>query len=273
MKIMVLIKEVPDMEKVSFDSGSGRVDRSSASAEMNPLDEYALALAVKIKGELPEAKVHALTMGPPAAIETLRMAYAVGSDEIIMLSDTKFGGSDTYATARTLAKAMDLLGTYDLIICGEKSVDGDTAQVGAEVAAFMDIPYSYFVDSVNCVSHKEITVTMSNVQGMKQKRMMKLPALISVTKNVTALKLPTVDRILNKGKKKSVKIDFSSLSDMLEVTEVGIKGSPTKVSKIKIPKPEIMESLMFRGKPHEFLDYTVETLHKKGFSKKEDNND
>ena len=127
MKILVLLKEVPDMEKVRFDSQRGVVDRSSAPAELNPFDESALQAALDLKRKT-GAHVTVLTMGPPRAELTLQDACARGADAGILLTDRAFGGADTFATSRTLAAAIATL-DYDLILCGEKSVDGDTAQV------------------------------------------------------------------------------------------------------------------------------------------------
>ena len=146
MNILVLIKEVPDMEKVRFDSERGVVDRSSAPAEINPFDESALQAALELKRKY-GAHVTAMTMGPLRAEKTLQDAYARGADEGILLTDRAFGGSDTIATSKALSAAV-AAGDYDLILCGEKSVDGDTAQVGAETAELLGIPHAYYVDSI-----------------------------------------------------------------------------------------------------------------------------
>lgn len=249
MNILVLVKEVPDMERVKFDSQRGVVDRSSASAEINPFDESALQAAVDIK-EKNGAKVTVMTMGPAKAEASLKEAYARGADEGILVTDRAFGGSDTIATSRTLAAAIGA-GQYDLILCGEKSVDGDTAQVGAETAQLLGIPHCYYAENIepegNCVR-----VTIENLCGMKQIRTMKMPCLVGVTKNIATLKLPTVNRKLE-----SLNMDFPHLGidalDGLEKENTGFNGSPTKVAKIEVPEEETKESKVYRENFDDFV--------------------
>ena len=149
MNIVVLIKEVPDMTKVKFDRERGVVDRAGAPAEINPFDENAIQAALNLKKTKENVTITVVTMGPLRAEKSLRMAYAKGVDKMVLVSDRAFGGSDTFATARVLAAALKNIENIDLIICGEKSVDGDTAQVGAEVAEFLNIPHSYYVDKID----------------------------------------------------------------------------------------------------------------------------
>ena len=261
MKILVLVKEVPDMNKVKFDREKGIVDRSSAEAEINPFDMNALQAAVDLKNDM-GAEVTVLTMGPPKAVRSLKDAYARGADRGILLSDRKFGGADTCATSYTLASGIKKIGDYDLVICGEKSVDGDTAQVGAEVAEFLDIPHSYNVEKINEIGDESITVTTEKICGYNQKRRMKLPALISVTKNINHPQLPTVDRKL---KSLDVEMESYGLNELLEFMseeDAGFKGSPTKVVKIQVPKEETRTSVIFREKKTEFFDAVEVELKK-----------
>lgn len=245
MNILVLIKEVPDMGKVKFDSDNGVVDRSSADTEINPFDMNALQEAVNLKNKF-GANISVLSMGPPKAEKSLRDAYARGCDEGFLMTDRKFGGADTYATAMTLSAGIKYLGKYDLIICGEKSVDGDTAQVGAEVAEFLDIPHAYYVEKINSINETEIEVVIENLFGKKQLRTMKLPALIAVTKNINAPKLPTVNRKLKSLDIEIKNISLDDLNEYLTVEDTGFKGSPTKVSKIVIPSLIERESHIYR---------------------------
>lgn len=249
MNIIVLVKEVPDMEKVRFDNEKGLVDRSSADTEINPFDLNAVQTAIDIK-KINNAFITAISMGPPKAEKSLRDAYARGADRVVLLTDMKFGGSDTWATSSTLAAGIRAAAPYDLIICGEKSVDGDTAQVGAEVAEILGIPHSYYVEEINSISENEIEVTIDNICGMKQIRKMKLPAVISVTKNINKAELPTVKRKLQSLKVKVDKMGFLELSSYVKEDGIGIKGSPTRVLKIQIPKEEVKDSHIYRD------DYT-----------------
>jgi len=262
MNILVLIKEVPDMEKVRFDSDSGRVDRSSAAAELNPFDENALQAALDIKDGRDDIVVTALTMGPLGAAKSLKDAYARGADQGVLLTDRNFGGADTYATAETLAAAIVKLGGYDLILCGEKSVDGDTAQVGAEVAEVLNLPHAYYVEEILQLTENKVQVVIENLCGQKQYRTMELPALLSVTKNISRPKLPVLDRKLE-----SLEIELQTLSlrdlDISEA-EVGLRGSPTKVSKIVIPEEAKKEGSLYRGDSKEFIIVVSEELSNRG---------
>lgn len=245
MNILVLVKEVPDMEKVKFDSERGVVDRSSAEAEINPFDVNALQAAVDLK-EKTGAAVTVVTMGPPKAERSLRDAYARGADHGVLLTDRKFGGSDTCATAKTLAAGIRSLGEYDLILCGEKSVDGDTAQVGAEVAEFLDIPHAYYVEEIRSLNETSVEVVIENLCGQKQVREMSLPALIGVTKNINTPKLPTVNRKLESLDAEMSTVTMAQLTGLLTEEETGFAGSPTKVSKIEVPGEKERVSKMFR---------------------------
>lgn len=261
MNILVLVKEVPDMEKVRFDSERGVVDRSSAPAEMNPFDESALQAALELKRAY-GAHVTAMTMGPPRAARTLQDAYARGADEGILLTDRAFGGSDTIATSRTLAAAI-AAGDYDLILCGEKSVDGDTAQVGAETAQLLGIPHAYYADSIELADEGTVRVSIENLCGSRQVRTMALPALVGVTKNIGKLQLPTVDRKLESLTLEIRKIGLADLSN-LSKEETGFAGSPTKVAGIEVPKAVARESRVFREDLPAFTKLLGEELLKRG---------
>lgn len=247
MKALVLIKEVPDMTKVRFDSDKGTVDRSSAEAEINPFDLNALQAAVNLK-ERTSCQVTALTMGPPKAEKSLRDAYARGADEGILLTDRCFGGSDTLATSRTLAAAIQKSGPYDLIFCGEKSVDGDTAQVGPEVAEFLGIPHSCYVDEINEIREDGVLITTENLCGSKQMRFMPFPALLSVTKNVAWARMPQLKRKLESLTSDITVYHMEDLAGNITEEDTGFKGSPTKVVKIQVPKTAEKDSKIYRGK-------------------------
>ena len=260
----MLIKEVPDMEKVKFDSDKGVVNRAGAPAEINPFDENALQAAVNLKNKYDDIEVTVMTMGPPRAEKTLRRAYACGADRLVLVSDPKFGGSDTFATSRVLAAAVRCSGPYDLILCGEKSVDGDTAQVGAEVAAFLDIPHSYYAGSITPVSAGAVEVQVEDICGFRQKRIMNMPALCSVTKNIAAPLLPTLKRRLESLAAPVETLSMSQLADFIAPEQTGFAGSPTKVSRIVIPGETTRNSLIFRENPQAFAEALTGCLAEKG---------
>ncbi len=244
--IIVPIKEVPDIEKVNFDREKGRIDRSSATSEPNPFDLNALEEAVKIKEEI-GGNITVISMGPPQAEDTLRDAIARGGDKAILLTDKGFAGSDTWATSYTLATAIKKLGHYDLIICGEKTVDGDTGQVGPEIAEVLDIPHVSYVNKT-IERGKDSIIVQTEVWGRLYKKELKFPGLITVTKDLNEPRLPT---LTNKLKAKSAEIERWGLDDLLDTGDekhFGIKGSPTSVVNIEVPKEKGRKSKIFEGK-------------------------
>jgi len=148
MKILVLVKQVPETDSLAIDPETGTVVRSEATSIVNPLDLYALEAALAIKDARAEARITALSMGPPAAAVALKEAVAMGCDDAVLVTGREFAGADTWATARTLAAAIRRLGPFDLVFCGEKATDGDTGQVGPEVAAFLDLPVVTYAGAV-----------------------------------------------------------------------------------------------------------------------------
>lgn len=256
MNVFVLIKEVPDMTKVRFDSEAGTVDRSSAEAEINPFDMNALQAGVHLKQQI-ECSVVAVSMGPPRAEKSLRDAFARGADRGVLLTDRKFGGSDTLATSSTLAAGIRALSNdmkdCGLILCGEKSVDGDTAQIGPEAAQALGIPHCCYVEEIREIEEDSVTVVVENVCGSKQVRRLKLPALLSVTKNINYPEMPSVKRKLHSLNEPIQTLGIAELSDYLKEEETGFAGSPTKVARIRVPKLQEKESRLFK-KENEFLE-------------------
>lgn len=260
MNITVLIKQVPDMDKVKFDSEKGLVDRSSAGVEINPFDLNALEAAVSI-GESIESKVTALTMGPPRGEESLKDAVARGADDGILLSDKFFGGADTKATSITLASAIKKMGNVDIIFAGEKTVDGDTGQVGAEVAEFLNIAHISNVDKILEVTSEYIKVVSDIFDGRFVKKA-KYPVLLTVTKDINVPRIPSF-----KNKMKARKAEFplwglEDLKEFLKAEDVGLKGSPTKVKKIEVPKAITRECRKEKEYYDEFLDEIIAELKK-----------
>lgn len=231
--LIVLIKQVPDMEKVKFDSERGVVDRKSAGTEINPFDLNALEAAVQIK-EKTQSNVIAISMGPPQAEEALKEAIARGADEGILVTDKTFGGSDTKATSAILAAAIKKIGDFSLIIAGEKSVDGDTGQVGAETAEYLKIPHVSYVCNVENIDEDTIKLVSEIWEGTFLMQM-NLPGLITVTKDINTPRLPSFKSKLKARKAVIKKIGLEDLEGILSLEEVGFKGSPTKVKKIEVP--------------------------------------
>lgn len=232
MNIIVPIKQVPETTNVKMDPETGTMIRDGVEAVINPLDLYALEAAFRLR-EAHDGKVTAITMGPPKAAKALTEAIAMGCDDGVLLSDRKFGGSDTWATSYTLAEAIKKIGNFDLVITGERATDGDTAQVGPGIAAWLNLPLATYVAHITEVSEQSMTVERLVEEGY-QILDVPLPALITVVKEIAAPRLPTLS-----GKKRSkvAEIPTFDLTNMdLDPASLGSKGSPTKVVKIETPK-------------------------------------
>ncbi|MEN1759899.1 electron transfer flavoprotein subunit beta/FixA family protein [Anoxynatronum sibiricum] len=259
MHIIVLMKEVPDMEKVRFDTEKGVIDRKSAGTEVNPFDLNALEAAVQLK-ESAGATVTALCMGPPQAEKSLKEALSRGADEALLLSDTAFGGSDTWATARTLAAAIGKIGTYDAIFAGEKTVDGDTGQVGAQVAQLLALPLVSYAESLCWEEGTGLAAVVSLWDGFYRKTVTG-KGLFTFTKTANTPRLPGVR---DKMKARKAVIPCWKLADLaghLDASETGFSGSPTKVKRIVIPPAPQRQGQCYRDALPEALDQ-LETLLK-----------
>ncbi len=242
---VVLIKQVPDMDKVEFDYKEGRIDRSSADLESNPFDLNALEEAVRFKEQL-GGEIIAISMGPKQAESTLREALARGVDRAILLSDRNFAGSDTWATSTALGLAIKKLPRFDLIVCGEKTVDGDTGQVGPEVAEFLGLPHVCFASKIKERAESYLKLE-AQAWGTRFVKKMRLPGLITVTKDVNTPRLPSFK---DKLKAKKAEIGIWEADDITENASIfGIKGSPTRVVDTEIPPPQKREGIIIRDEP------------------------
>lgn len=265
-----MVKQVPDIESVRFDLETGRLDRSSAEGVTNPFDLNALEIGVQIKEQL-GGRITAISMGPPKAESTLRDCLARGADRAILLTDRRFAGADTLATSYTLACAIRELGRFDLIVCGEKTLDGDTAQVGPEVAELLGVPHVSYVEEVVAFTHEGITVK-SDIGRFHYIYELRYPCLITVTKNVNTPRLPTLrDKIL--ARKARVEVwDAERLSRVAEPDRFGLKGSPTTVVKVFSPLSSGRRGVILEGDAEELADRLLNVLREVGALKMERGN-
>ena len=232
MDILVAIKQVPDTDKVRMDPLTGTMVREGVDTIVNPLDLYAIELAIRLR-ENHGGKVTAFTMGPPAADKALKEAIAMGCDAGVLIIDRAFSGSDTWATSYALSRAVAKMGRYDLILAGERATDGDTGQVGPCLAAWLDIPVLTYVGSIESSDGGSIVARRLVEEGYQRVRV-QTPCLLTVVKEVANPRLPTL-----RGKKfaRQTKIAVYGAADLdAEPAYLGLKGSPTKVSKIFYPK-------------------------------------
>ena len=261
MDILVPIKQVPDMERVKFDKEKGTVDRSSAPGEINPFDLNALEAAVQIKEKL-GGTVTTISMGPPQAESALRDALSRGADRAVLLVDRAFAGADTLATSYTLASGIRKLGEFALIVCGEKTVDGDTGQVGPEIAEWLDMPHVAYVSEIREVGER-VTV-VCEMEGDRYLIESPLPLLVTVTKDINVPRLPAFADKLKARKAEIEKWTAQDLSAVADSSKFGLQGSPTRLSKVIVPSEEGRKGQVFRGSAEETVARMADALHEGG---------
>lgn len=227
MKIAICIKQVPDTTDIKW-TEHNTIQREGVESILNPYDVYAIEAALKIKKEN-NAELTAITMGPAQADEILRKAISVGIDNGYLISDKKFAGADTYATGSTLSATIKkILPDFDIIICGQFAVDGDTAQTGPTVAGMLGIPQITYVKDIESIDEKTVTVIREVEDGI-EKITAELPVLLCVLKKDDEPTRAKINGIINakKSEIKTLGIDDIGLSP----ENAGLKGSPTYVSK------------------------------------------
>ncbi len=232
MNICVCIKQVPASSNVKINPENGTLVRDGNNTKMNPYDLYAIELALKVK-EACDATVKAITMGPPAATAILQEAIWMGCDDGYLLTDRKFAGADVVATAYTISQGIKYMGKYDLVVCGKQTTDGDTAQVGAELAHFLKIPYVCYVDRIEEIKEKSIVVRC-NLDKTYEIVEIDFPCLITVEKSNESPRLPSYKRSVQYSDHQMHNVTFDKLFDIDE-SRYGLKGSPTQVERMFNP--------------------------------------
>lgn len=233
MKIVLCIKQVPGTSQVEIDEATGVLKRDGVAAKINPYDLYALETALQLRERF-GGSVTAVTMGPNQAEAMMREAYMMGVDDACVFTDRTFAGADVLATSYTLAQGIRAVcGDFDIIICGKQTTDGDTAQVGPSIAAWLDIPCAAWVTEVGDVENGCITVGQDFVD-MRQTAKLRLPCLITVEKDICTPRLPSY-RLKAASADKQVKmITFADFLDR-DPAHYGASGSATSVERIFPP--------------------------------------
>ncbi|MGO9016468.1 MAG: electron transfer flavoprotein subunit beta/FixA family protein [Dissulfurispiraceae bacterium] len=231
MNIIVCIKQVPDTAEVRINPDTNTLVREGVPSIINPYDLHALEAAIQIR-EQTGGKVTVITMGPPQAESALRDAVSVGADEVRLISDRAFAGADTWATSYALSKAIEKM-DYDIIFCGKQAIDGDTAQVGPEVAEFLNIPHIAYVRKIDELSAGMIRVQRLMDDGYDVVES-SLPVLLTVVKELNTPRLPSLKGKMAAKKAIITKMDLKAIG--AEEENVGLKGSPTQVKNIFAPQ-------------------------------------
>lgn len=252
LKIIVLVKQVPDTANVSGNAmkPDGTINRSALPAITNPEDLNALEEALKVK-EIIGGTITVITLGPPSAIKVLKESLFRGADDVILVTDTKFAASDTLATSYALKCAIEKVGKYDLIFCGRQAIDGDTAQVGPQIAEKLGINQLTCISEITKISPKEITVKRILDGGYEILRS-PLPVLITVIAEANEPRSPSAKRVMayknvccksdqsygetylnpSKGEFCTYIKQWSAEDIKADLQLCGLSGSPTKVKKI-----------------------------------------
>jgi len=256
MEIIVCIKQVPGTSKVQVDPVTGVLIRDGIDTKMNPYDLFALETALRLK-EQHGGHVKVISMGPPQAIEVIKEAFMMGADDGMLISDRKFAGADVLATSYTLSQGIRKMGDFDMIITGKQTTDGDTAQVGPEIAEYLEIPHIANVLRILKTTGKDITVEMDMPNTIEVAKI-KFPCLISVEKDIFQPRLPSFKKKIE-TRNKEVKI--ICLNDMEDKNEkrYGLTGSPTQVEKI-FPPDENTDKEIWEGTGEELADKIAEKL-------------
>jgi electron transfer flavoprotein beta subunit len=254
MNIIVLMKQVPDTTEVRIDPVTNTLVREGVPSIINPFDENAIEAGIELV-EQHGGKCTALTMGPPQAEEALRRALAMGVDEAILVCGREFAGADTWATSYTLAQAVKKIGEYDLLICGKQTFEGDTAQVGPGVAEQLGIPQATYAIEV-AIDGRKMQVKRV-LEDRYETLEIRLPALISVVKQINEPRHPRLKNVMAAKKKP---ITVWGVADLdVKPNLIGLAGSPTGVVRIFAPerthKGEILE-----GETPVVVDKLVEKL-------------
>ncbi len=258
MNIVVCIKQVPDTTEVKINPETNTLIREGVESIINPFDTYAIEEGIRIKEKL-NGEVTALSMGPPQAEESLRQAVALGADKGVLLTDRNFAGSDTWATAYTLARGIKKLKDVDLVICGKQAIDGDTAQVGPGIAEFMGIPCITYVRKIEEIDENKMRVHRM-MEGGYHIIDVPLPALITVVKEINEPRMPSLRGKMNARKAEIEKWTAADIA--CEVNNIGQMGSPTWVDKIFAP-PRREKGVIFKGEPAESAGKLIEALKEK----------
>jgi electron transfer flavoprotein beta subunit len=233
MNILVCIKQVPGTNKVEVDPVTGVLKRDGVDSKMNPYDLYALETALRLK-ETHGGTVKVMSMGPPQAKQIIMEAYAMGADAGTLLSDRKFGGADVLATSYTLSQGVLQTGEFDLILCGKQTTDGDTAQVGPEMAEYLGIPSVYNVKKIIEITKESITVEMDMANTVEIAKV-QFPCLLTVEKDICQPRLPSYVKKMETKNREIRIIAFGDLSNQDE-KKYGLNGSPTQVQRIFPPE-------------------------------------
>ena len=229
MKIVVCIKQVPDTNEVRLDPVTNTLIRDGVPSIINPDDKAGLEAALRIKDSNPDdVEITVVSMGPPQAEAVLREAMAMGADDGVLVTDRAFGGADTWATSCTIAGALEHL-DYDLIITGRQAIDGDTAQVGPQIAEHLGLPQVTYAEDLKVEGDK--VIVKRQFEDRYHVIEAKMPCVVTALTELAEPRYMTIGKIFDAYKKDITVWGLDDIKDKLDLSNIGLKGSPTKVKK------------------------------------------
>lgn len=258
MNIIVCAKQVPDTTEVRLDPETGTLIREGVPSIMNPDDKAGLEAALQIKDENDDVNVTVVSMGPPQADEVLREALAMGADDAYLITDGRFGGADTWATSSTLAAAIDSLGDFDLIITGRQAIDGDTAQVGPQIAEHLNLPNISYAEDIK-IDGDDVIVERQ-YEDSSDILKVKMPVLITALGDMNEPRYMTPGGIHDAFNTEIKKITRDDIE--IDDSNIGLKGSPTRVLK-SFPKALKEPGQVVTLEPDQSAEFFVEKLKEK----------
>ena len=246
MHIVVCIKQVPDSAQIRVHPVTNTIMRQGVPAIINPFDVFAIEEALRLKDRF-GGRVTVLTMGPPQAEDALRKAVAYGADDVILLTDRAFAGADTLATSFALAQTIRKIGEehpVDLVFTGKQTIDGDTAQVGPGVAKRLGLQLLTYVSAIDTLDLEERSITVQRrSEGGVQVIRTRLPALITMLEGSNQIRFAGMDDMFRSARFEVPKWN-KERAGIEDISKIGLKGSPTVVSKIFTPKPRAVKAQM-----------------------------
>jgi len=258
MRIIVTVKQVPNTNEVRWDRSRGTLQREGVDSIINPEDKNALEAALKIKEEH-GAEVVVISMGPQQAEKALREVFALGADRAILVSDRVFAGADTLATSYVLSEAIRKIGDFDLIFSGRQAIDGDTAQVGPQIAGFLNIPQITYVKALE-IDKNKVKVQKETDFGYQWLEA-KTPVLLTFIKEANEPGYPSLRGIFDSFERR-IEV-FSNVELELKEDKLGLDGSPTKVKKVFKPAPKGKGRLIEDGTPRDMVRTIVDYIKEK----------
>lgn len=227
MKIVVCAKQVPDTTEVKLDPKTNTLIRDGVPSIINPDDKAGIEAALQLKEKCPGSTVTVVSMGPPQADVALREALAMGCDDALLISDRAFGGADTWATSSTIAAALKKL-DYDVIITGRQAIDGDTAQVGPQIAEHLGVPVISYAEDIKVDG--DYVIVKRQYEDRYHEIKAKMPCLITALSELNVPRYMTPGGIFDAYDKEVTVWGRNDLKDV-DDSNIGLKGSPTKIAK------------------------------------------